>query len=239
MNIIWAVASHKGRIRTNNEDSVYPRTSGRSSGPVVLMVADGMGGHVAGEVASRLAVEAAADESAGAEARVHTANRAILEAVEEEPSLAGMGTTLTLVEFDPPEFLHFAHIGDSRAYLLRAGELGRLTTDHTVMEEYLKAGSISPAEVANHPQRSMLTRALGMTPDIEVETFDLAAVAGDRILLCSDGVTSMLDEDDVERHLSAATAEEAAWALVEEANRAGGHDNITAVVFDLLEAEET
>ncbi len=238
MNVIWAVASHKGRIRTNNEDSAYPRTSGRSGDPVVLMVADGMGGHVAGEVASRLAVEAAAEEVTGAEGRIHSANRAILEAVEEKPSLAGMGTTLTLVEFDPPQFLHFAHIGDSRAYLLRAGELGRLTTDHTVMEEYLKAGSITPEEVANHPQRSMLTRALGLTPDIDVDTFDLAGVAGDRILLCSDGVSSMLGDDQIERHLKAATAEEAAWALVEEANRAGGHDNITALVFDLVEADE-
>ncbi len=238
MNIIWAVASHKGRIRTNNEDSAYPRTSGRSEGPVVLMVADGMGGHVAGEVASRLAVEAAADELSGAEKRVHTANRAILEAVEEKPDLAGMGTTLTLVEFDPPEFLHFAHIGDSRAYLLRDGELGRLTTDHTVMEEYLKAGSISPDEVANHPQRSMLTRALGLTPDIDVDSFDLAGAPGDRVLLCSDGVSSMLTDEEIERHLAAPTAEEAAWALVEEANRAGGHDNITALVFDLLEADE-
>ncbi len=236
MNVIWAVASHQGRVRSNNEDSVFPASSGRSDDSVVLMVADGMGGHVAGEVASELAIKAATETSQPVADRVRSANRAIVEEVERRPSLAGMGTTLTLVECSPDGLCRFAHIGDSRAYLLRDDELVQLTSDHTVMAEYLRVGSISPEEAATHPQRSMLTRALGLTPDIEVDEFDVAAAPGDRILLCSDGVSSMLSDQDIQKQMSRDTVEEGAWGLVEEANRAGGHDNITAVLIDFSES---
>lgn len=235
MTVIWAVASHQGRVRSNNEDSVHPTSSGRSDDPVLLMVADGMGGHIAGEIASALAIKAATTTEAPVLDRVLAANAAIISAVEGQPSLAGMGTTLTLVLIEPDGLCRFAHIGDSRAYLLRDGELGQLTSDHTVLAEYLRTGSISPEEAATHPQRSMLTRALGLTPDINVDNFDLAVVGGDRLLLCSDGVSSMLSDDDIRHQMGRATAEEGAWGLVEEANRAGGHDNITAVLIDFSE----
>lgn len=234
MNIIWAVATHQGRIRTNNEDSVYPSSSGRSAEPTVLMVADGMGGHAAGEIASRLAIAAAGREAAEPAERVVAANRAILEHARTDPGLAGMGTTLTLAEFRPEGVFGLAHVGDSRAYLKHGDDLVQLTSDHTVMAEYLRTGSISPEEVATHPQRSMLTRALGLLADVEVDAFDVPVSPGDRLLLCSDGVSSMLSEDEIRKQLGKPSAEEAAWGLVDEANRAGGHDNITAVVVDVV-----
>lgn len=236
MNIIWAVATHQGRVRQNNEDSAHPANSGRSSQTTVLMVADGMGGHVGGEIASRLAVEAAAtDQDISPQERVEAANGAILAEIARRPDLAGMGTTLTLVEFQPSGLLRFAHIGDSRAYLLRQGELVMLTVDHTVVAEYMRAGSISEEEAAAHPQRSMLTKALGVSTRPRPDIFEMAPVPGDRLLLCSDGVTNMLDDRELADRLGTGTAEEAAWGLVEDANRAGGLDNITALVIDLVE----
>jgi protein phosphatase len=236
MNIVWAVATHQGRIRTNNEDSVFPTSSGRSDETTVLMVADGMGGHAAGEIASRLAIAAAGREASEPIERVTSANQAIIEHARTDPGLAGMGTTLTLTEFRPEGEFRFAHVGDSRAYLLHGGDLNQLTVDHTVMAEYLRSGSISPEEVATHPQRSMLTRALGLLPEVEVDAFDVPVAPGDRLLLCSDGVSSMLSEEEIRRQLAKPSAEEAAWGLVDEANRAGGHDNITAVVIDVVAA---
>jgi protein phosphatase len=142
---------------------------------------------------------------------------------------------MTLFELGEDAVAHFAHVGDSRAYLLRGGTLTQLTEDHTVVNMYLRTGAIAPEEAATHPQRSLITRAVGLTPDLDVDTGNLALEPGDRLLLCSDGVNGMIDDDVIADALSVETAEEAAWLLVERANLAGGHDNITALVVDVVE----
>lgn len=230
---LWAVATHPGRIRSGNEDSVHPSAAGTGPGPLVVTVADGMGGAVGGEVASRTAVDSAIGTDGDVASRVAAGNSAILAEVDRHPSLAGMGTTMTLFELGPEGEARYAHVGDSRAYLMRDGELRQLTVDHTVVAEYVRAGKITRDEVATHPQRSMLTRALGLTTEVEIDTGTLDLVGNDRLLLCSDGVNSMIDDDEIAQALSLETAEEAAWDLVERANTAGGHDNITALVIDV------
>lgn len=236
MSYRWAVASHPGNVRAGNEDSVWPTTSGAGDGPLVVIVADGMGGAVAGEVASSLAVETARTSEQDIANRVRAANDAILDAVRERPELRGMGTTLTLFELGDDDLLaRFAHVGDSRAYLLRNGELTQLTEDHTVVNMYLQTGAIRADEVANHPQRSLITRAVGLTPDLDVDTGNLTLEPGDRLFLCTDGVNSMIDDAEITATLAVDSPEEAVWLLVERANLAGGHDNITALVVDVVE----
>ncbi|MGF1664954.1 MAG: Stp1/IreP family PP2C-type Ser/Thr phosphatase [Acidimicrobiia bacterium] len=240
MRYQWATATHKGRVRANNQDSVHPAAAGSSDDVALLIVADGMGGHVAGEVASRIAIDAALDFhgrapglDVGVSERVDAANRAILAEVARRPELAGMGTTITMVELHPTGVGIFAHVGDSRAYLLRDGTLRQLTEDHTIVNEYLRSGKITEDQAAEHPQRHMITRALGLIPDVEVDVFDLELASGDRLLLCSDGVNGMIDDASIRQALLTPTAEEAVWELVERANGAGGHDNVTAVVVDV------
>ncbi|MGQ0848048.1 MAG: SpoIIE family protein phosphatase [Actinomycetota bacterium] len=230
MNYQWAAGSHRGRIRGNNEDAYSPEASGRGSGPVLVMVADGMGGAVGGEIASHMAVEEANSDHADLVELIARANRVIWERAVAEPGLAGMGTTMTLMELDPGGTASLGHVGDSRAYLWRSGELTQLTRDHTVVAEHLAAGRITENDVATHPQRSMLTRVLGLEPVVEVDTFDLHLEPGDRILLCSDGLTNMVADPVIAALLSDGPPEEAVWSLIEQANRAGGHDNITVVV---------
>ena len=234
MKYVWGSATHQGMVRQNNEDSLYPDRSGESDGPAVLMVADGMGGHVAGEVASRLAINAAASSTLDPGDRVGAANRAIREEVARQPDLQGMGTTLTLVELTPEGTARFGHVGDSRAYLFRGGELRQLTDDHTVAAEYVALGQLSVEEATGHPQSHMLTRCLGLTRFVNVDEFDLELEAGDRLLLCSDGLNLMVAPDGIVENLSGGTADEAAWKLVEVANKAGGHDNTSVIVIDVL-----
>jgi protein phosphatase len=222
-------------MRDNNEDSVYPVSDGRSNESIVVAVADGMGGHVAGEVASRLAIEQAmALDDATPEERVLQGNGAIIDAILEKPSLAGMGTTMTLAEVDPIGRVTIAHVGDSRAYLLRRGELRQLTRDHTFVAQQVAAGAITEQEAARHPQRGVLTRALGLGRDIPVDISRERLVVGDRLLLCSDGLNSMVSDDDIAELLVAGTTNEAVWALIEAANQAGGHDNVSVVVVELV-----
>jgi PPM family protein phosphatase len=233
VNYQWAAATHRGRVRANNEDSYAPEASGRGAGPTVLMVADGMGGAVGGEVASRVAVEHAYTGSGSPTDRVTRANKAVVERSLTEPGLAGMGTTLTLAELGEDGVIRLAHVGDSRAYLLRQGTLSQITDDHTVVAEQLAAGHITPADAATHPQRSMLTRVLGISPELEIDSIAIDTAAGDRLLICSDGLTGMVEDQRIEVLLGRGSPEEAVWALIEEANRAGGHDNITVVVVDV------
>ena len=238
MKYVWASGTDAGRVREHNEDSLFPTTSGNADGPVVLMVADGMGGAVAGEVASRLAVEAAAfdheDDSIEPIARVASANEAVIEATLADPSLSGMGTTMTLVRLNPDGTADFAHVGDSRAYLLSEGGMRLLTNDHTVINELVALGKITPKEAANHPHRHMLTRVLGIGP-ISIDTFSIELQPGDRILLCSDGLTTMVADFTIEQILDAGEGvEPSSWALIEQANTAGGVDNTTVVVIDVL-----
>lgn len=233
MKYQWAAATHPGRVRNNNEDSYAPEASGAGAGPVLLMVADGMGGAIGGEIASQLAVEHAAIGSGSPTDRVIRANQAVVARTMSEPGLAGMGTTLTLAELGRDGVIRLAHVGDSRAYLWHEGELEQVTDDHTVVAEQLAAGHISPNDAATHPQRSMLTRVLGISPDLEVDSLSTETVPGDRLLLCSDGLTNMVEDQQIAEILSRGTPEEAVWALIEEANRAGGHDNVTVVVVDV------
>jgi PPM family protein phosphatase len=237
MNYVWGTGTHVGRVRDGNEDSLFPQESGASDSRALLMVADGMGGAVAGEVASRLAVEAAseapiADEITPQE-RVQLANEAVIAATREDPSLAGMGTTMTLVELAESGVADFAHVGDSRAYLLRDGELRMLTTDHTLVHELIELGRITPEEAERHPHRHLITRVLGLGP-IGVDTFSVDLEDGDRILLCSDGLNTMVSDFTIQQLLAAGQGvEPTAWALIEQANTAGGLDNTTVVVIDV------
>ncbi|HEY4606874.1 MAG TPA: protein phosphatase 2C domain-containing protein [Acidimicrobiia bacterium] len=235
MRYVWASATHQGMVRQNNEDSIFPEESGESAGPAVLMVADGMGGHVAGEVASRLAVNAAASAATLEPAdRVAAANRAIREEVARQPELEGMGTTMTLVELTPEGTARFGHIGDSRGYLYRNGNLEQLTADHTVAAEMVAQGQISLEEAQDHPRSHMILRCLGLTRFVNVDEIEIDLEPGDRILLCSDGLNSMVPYDTIAKTLTEGTADETAWKLVELANKAGGHDNISVILVDVL-----
>jgi len=234
MRYLWATATHQGMVRDQNEDTVYPKASGESDDRVLVIVADGMGGHVAGEVASRLAVNAAASNDLTATDRVAAGNRAIREEVARDPELEGMGTTMTLLEIED-EVATIAHVGDSRAYLLRDGELSQLTEDHTVAAEYMAQGQLSPEEAANHPQRHMLLRTLGLTRFVNVDEVKTDLASGDRILLCSDGLTEMVTDEQIVATLDEGTPDEVVWALVEMANKAGGVDNISVAVVEAVD----
>lgn len=236
MKLLWSTGSHQGRVRDNNEDTVYPTSAGKTDGSLLVAVADGMGGHVGGEVASRLAIEHATSDDGDltpAE-RIMAGNNAIMDAVLENPRLAGMGTTMTLALLEPIGRVTIGHVGDSRAYLWRDDELRRVTDDHSVVEEYIAAGQLTEQEARHHPQRGMLTRALGLGRQLDVDVRRERLLPGDRFLVCSDGLTSMLDDDELRVLLSAGTPEEAVWNLIDAANLAGGHDNITVVVVDYL-----
>ena len=224
-----------GRQRRGNEDSAFVRAP-------VFAVADGMGGAQAGEVASQLAVEAfeaGLPEDGSPEERlaevVQRANRRIHELSRTQHEHAGMGTTLTAAYLDAGHVV-IAHVGDSRAYLFRDGQLVRLTQDHSLVEELRQRGKLTEEEAAEHPQRSIITRALGPEPDVQVDTLSQAVRSGDVILLCSDGLTSMISEKQVLQILAdAPTLQAAGDALIDGANAAGGKDNITVVLFRVEE----
>jgi PPM family protein phosphatase len=220
-----------GRQRSGNEDNAYARAP-------VFVVADGMGGAQAGEVASKMAIDAfeqeLPDEGAPEErlaSRVREANRQIYERSHSDRDSAGMGTTLTAAYLDETS-VAIAHVGDSRAYLFRDGTLQRLTRDHSLVDELVRHGKLTEAQAAEHPQRSIITRALGPEPDVEVDTWTYPVRAGDVLLLCSDGLTSMIPESRVTEVLAAnSVLDEAGDALIKAANEAGGRDNITVVLF--------
>lgn len=237
MRYTWASATHVGLVRAGNEDSVRPTTDGSTEDRLVIGVADGMGGAVAGEVASRLAIEAAFAPDAGAEItpteRVMNGNAAVVEAIEEDASLSGMGTTLTLGLLLPSGSAQIGHIGDSRLYLYRDGELTQLTRDHTLVADLVAMGQITPEQAATHPRRNLVTRVIG-APEITVDELELELKPGDRLVFCSDGLNSMLRDPEIAAELAAATSpSEAAWSLVEAANTAGGTDNTTVAVVDV------
>lgn len=233
MNYVWATGTHTGRLRDANEDAVYPEDSGTGAGPIVVAVADGMGGHVAGEIASRIAIETVADTEVSADERVTASNEAILQFVRSHPQLAGMGTTLTVGLFDEDGVLRLGHVGDSRSYLWRDGELLQLTKDHTVVAELVALGHLAPEAAERHPQRHLLTRTLGLGP-VDVDTEEQGLEIGDRVVFCSDGLTTMLDDLEIAQLVAANDdVESAVWALIEAANTAGGVDNTTVVVVDV------
>jgi serine/threonine protein phosphatase PrpC len=225
--------SDVGRHRDTNEDSYFKSSS-------VFAVADGMGGARAGEVASRIAVEAFAlerDEQRRPESQLaqiaRSANRKIYALAQGDASRAGMGTTLTAAMLVKSELV-VAHVGDSRAYCLRDGLLERLTEDHSLVEELVRQGNLTPEAAKDNPLRSIITRALGPEPEVEIETFTYPARNGDVYLLCSDGLTGMVPDDQVAAILRDSDSLEAAGRkLIAEANASGGRDNITVVLFRL------
>jgi PPM family protein phosphatase len=222
-----------GRQRSVNEDDLVVRAP-------FFVVADGMGGAKAGEVASAMATDAFEGESDSGEpaeeqlARiVRAANRRIYDLAVSDESHRGMGTTLTAAKLDGDR-VSVAHVGDSRAYRLRDGELEQLTNDHSLVAELERSGQISPEAAEHHPQRSIITRALGPEPDVDVDTYTVAGREGDVFLLCSDGLTSMISDGEVTSIMrSADSLEAAAESLVRAANQSGGKDNITVVLFRL------
>jgi protein phosphatase len=229
--------SDTGRQRRENEDSALAQAP-------VFVVADGMGGAQAGEVASQIAVEAfkrGLPDSGTPEqrlvSRVQEANRRIFDVSRSERERAGMGTTLTAAYLDDSN-LTIAHVGDSRAYLFRNGSLKRLTQDHSLVDELVRRGKLTEEQAAEHPQRSIITRALGPEPEVEVDTWTYPVRPDDVLMLCSDGLTSMISEDRVGEILASSDSlNAAAQALIDEANAAGGRDNITVVLFRVEEVE--
>jgi PPM family protein phosphatase len=230
-----AQVTDTGRKRRRNEDSLVCE-------PPLFAIADGMGGAQAGEVASRLAASAVREGGAGdaGEERIfeliQEANRRVYDRASSDPNTSGMGTTMTVAIVDG-EDVAFGHVGDSRAYLIRDGRMEQLTEDHSLVNELLKSGKLSPEEADVHPQRSVITRAVGTDPDVDVDTFTVTARAGDIYLLCSDGLTDVVAEEEilelVERNLP--DIDRALRALVKEANRGGGDDNITVVAFEITD----
>jgi protein phosphatase len=222
-----------GRQRHTNEDNFYDE-------PPLFAVADGMGGAQAGEVASEMAISEFAREretDAPAERRLEqiakAANRKIWDMAQADSRHAGMGTTLTAAMVDG-QSVAVGHVGDSRLYLYRAGELERMTRDHSLVEEFVRQGKLTPEQAERHPQRSVITRALGPENSVEVDTFRIPARHGDVYLLCSDGLSGMVSDDDMAAILAAEEPlQSVAAKLVDAANDNGGRDNITAVLFRL------
>ncbi|HET6770894.1 MAG TPA: Stp1/IreP family PP2C-type Ser/Thr phosphatase [Actinomycetota bacterium] len=241
MRLRTGASSDVGRLRERNEDSFVVKEP-------LFAVADGLGGHLGGEVASRLAVDTLASE-AGADgpedgvhdrlrAAIHQANSAVAERAANDPQLTGMGTTLTAFVAGRDR-IYLAHVGDSRAYLLRDGDLRLLTEDHTLVQRMVKEGRLTPEQAEIHPQRSVLTRALGIEVELEVDQATVEVTASDRLLLCSDGLTAMIGDEDIRKILAGHDdPQSASEALVEAANAAGGQDNITTVVVDVAAAAE-
>lgn len=239
MTVKAAARSSKGRVRSGNEDAF-----GYQSEHGIYLVCDGMGGAAGGEVASRMAVDIVLrrmgepGKGQSAQEKLHEAigeaNRQVLERADSEPGLSGMGTTLValLLCHDPesgPAVV--AHAGDSRVYLLRKGQLGRVTQDHSLVDEQMRMGAMTAEEAERSPFRHVITRAIGTQPSVSEDVAEVAVEKGDVFLLCSDGLTREVDEGAIGRILGGGDdPERAAQALVDAANEAGGRDNVTALV---------
>ena len=231
-----AAVSDTGLQRLRNEDAFVCE-------PPLFAVADGMGGARAGEVAARLAATAleeagrSVDDVAGL---ISEANRRIWERSLTDPLTTGMGTTVTAALVDGSgRTVTIGHVGDSRAYLHRSGALEQLTSDHSLVAELVEGGVLTPEEAERHPQRSAITRALGTEPTVEVDVFTVESAPGDLFLLCSDGLSSMVADEDVASVIEGAELDpaQAAEALVAAANARGGQDNITVVLFEIVEGD--
>ena len=232
----FAGASDPGRRRRRNEDSYV-------IDPPVFAVADGMGGARAGEVASKLAAGAVKERGADVEELIQEANRRVHQRSIEDPDASGMGTTLTVASVENG-LVSIGHVGDSRAYLVRDGRLEQVTEDHSLVGELMRSGKLSAEEAETHPQRSVITRALGTDPDVDVDMFPIETRPGDLFLICSDGLTTMVDDrkilELVEQHRG--DLQSLVKSLIKAANKGGGEDNITVVAFDIADddaAEQT
>ncbi|MEN3313182.1 MAG: family protein phosphatase [Actinomycetota bacterium] len=232
------VITDTGRKRRRNEDAYVCE-------PPLFAIADGMGGAQAGEVASRLAAAALKESGAktlGGEERIsdliQEANRRVYDRSSTDPNTSGMGTTITVALVENGN-VAFGHVGDSRAYLIRDGRMEQVTEDHSLVNELMKSGKLSREEAETHPQRSVITRALGTDPDVDVDTFTIEAKSGDVFLLCSDGLTDMVGEREILQlvEVNRQDIDTALKSLVKAANRSGGEDNITVVAFEIAETE--
>ena len=234
----FASRTDPGRKRRHNEDSFVVQ-------PPLFAIADGMGGAQAGEIASALAAGALSESNAngGGESRVteliQEANRRVHERASTDPATSGMGTTMTVALVESDGSITFGHVGDSRAYRLRGGRLEQITDDHSLVAELVRRGELSPEEAEVHPQRSVITRALGTDPDVDVDAFSVRPEAGDLYLLCSDGLSDMVPAAAIEEILREyrSDLDMASRALVRAANNGGGDDNITAVLFEMVESD--
>ena len=232
--ISWGARSDVGLVREHNEDSFLLRTP-------LFAVCDGMGGHAAGEVASSIAVKVIGEEAPNTAddvllgAAIEAANQAVIEAPQKGIGKPGMGSTASAIFIEGNQ-MAVAHVGDSRIYLLHHGTLVRITHDHSYVEELVDSGQITADEARNHPSRSVVTRALGSDPEMYADHFTLEVSDGDRIILCSDGLSSMILDDEIESiAVSNITPQNAADSLVSAALTAGGADNITVIVVDILD----
>jgi len=228
----YAGLSDTGRVRIHNEDTVL-------LSPPLFAVADGLGGHHAGEIASLVAVEALAQHAPSRPdvkalgRAVRAANRAVLQAAEDGRGHSSMGTTLTAAIVDGASIV-VAHVGDSRAYLFHANTLEQITNDHSMIADMIRQGSLTVEESRFHPNRSIITRALGSDPNMRADIYEVDAEPGDRLLLCTDGLTGMLPDTQIADVLSTyGDPSSAVRALLDAANAAGGHDNISVVVVDI------
>jgi PPM family protein phosphatase len=250
MKITYKAVSDVGRKRKGNEDSLFVNPEQH-----LFVVADGMGGHAAGEIASKVAVDAinefvcltggdeeitwpfGLDENISYDGNrlktaIRYANRKVLEATKEKSEYEGMATTVAAVLVDG-DAANLGHVGDSRVYLMRDGEITQLTSDHSWVNEQIQSGVISPDQARTHPLRNVVTRALGGKPDLQVDMQQHKAKAGDLLILCSDGLTTMIPDEDIARVVreAAGDVEKAAQALVASANAKGGEDNITVLLI--------
>jgi protein phosphatase len=247
----YTARSNVGRVREGNEDSAY-------AGPHLLMVADGMGGHAAGEVASAAAVDTIrrldhaprvieGEPADGPQGPAATARYLLRDAIvrandqlrllsERDVTRRGMGTTVTAMLWDGERFA-VAHVGDSRAYLLRDGSLRQITRDHTFVQTLIDEGRLSPEEANLHPQRSVILRALDGRETVELDLFDLVVQPGDRVLVCSDGLSGVVSPEEIENTLGQGDLDQAADALVQRALDAGAPDNVTCIVAEVLDLE--
>jgi len=224
-----------GLIRQTNEDSYL------CINPKTYAVADGMGGHAAGEIASKLLVNTIEDffsekilmeiDQDVLEKIILKANERILEKAQKHTEYAGMGTTASLLHIEA-DTCFWAHIGDSRIYLLRNNQLAQITQDHSLVWDLVLNGTLTQEEALIHPQRNMLTRAVGIDADIKVDKGSFALEKNDKLLLCTDGLTNMVNEIELQEILASETIDDKAAALIDQAIRAGGVDNITAIILE-------
>jgi protein phosphatase len=244
LHIQYGSHSDQGRVRTSNEDSFAANLKNR-----IFLVADGMGGHAAGEIASMIAaatveevVASLINSGRGLDdilfTAVQEANNRIYQAQRDRPELSGMGSTLTALALHQENY-YVAHVGDSRAYMLREGELEQLTRDHSLVWQLYESGVLAKGELSSHPQKNLITRSIGPHPQVEIDIEQGPVCEGDVFLLCSDGLTDMVPEDGIRSLLSEKDAppQRIGEALVQTANLHGGQDNITVVVVRLNPGE--
>lgn len=233
-----------GLKRNSNQDFVYASDQKVGRLPSLLIVADGMGGHAAGDLASRVCVETLVSSIEGsgqtetipvlAEA-VQKANRAVLKKAAEKPEYAGMGTTIVAAVIDG-NTLYVANVGDSRLYLIDDDRIDQITLDHSLVAEMVRSGRISPEQMRNHPEKNIITRAVGGEENVEADFFDVGLHKGDVVLLCSDGLTNMVEDEQIFRIIRREkTLRDAGQKLISAANSAGGRDNISVVLARLTD----